>query len=106
MLAPHDRGRSRWWTWAGGRENARTLAALTRVAPELLGEAPTWDNFGITLSSDMTLPEIRRAMAQALERATNGEDVFAPLLDERALREVKFGDMVPEALLRAEIAQR
>lgn len=45
-------------------------------------------------------------MAQALERATNGEDVFAPLLDERALREVKFGDMVPEALLRAEIAQR
>ncbi|MGO1686441.1 MAG: DEAD/DEAH box helicase [Brachybacterium sp.] len=106
VLTPHDRGRARWWTWAGGRENARTLAALTRVAPELLGEAPTWDNFGITLSSDATLPEIRRAMSQALQRATNGEDVFAPLLDERALREVKFGDMVPEALLRAEIAQR
>lgn len=106
VLTPQDRGRARWWTWAGGRENARTLAALTRVAPELLGEAPTWDNFGITLSSDVTLPELRRAMAQALERATNGEDVFAPLLDERALREVKFGDMVPESLLRAEIAQR
>lgn len=43
-----------------GRENARTLAALPRVAPELLGEAPTWVNFGITLSSDVTVPETRR----------------------------------------------
>lgn len=45
-------------------------------------------------------------MPQVLEREIDGEDVFAPLLDERALREVKFGDMVPEALLRAEIGQR
>lgn len=106
VLNPQAQGRARWWTWAGGRENARPVAALTRVAPELLGEAPTWDNFRITRSSDVTLSETRRAMVQALERATNGEDVFAPLLDERALREVKFGNMVPEALLRAEIAQR
>lgn len=106
VLLPHDRGRSRWWTWAGGRENARTLAALTRVAPELVGEIPTWDNYAITLDESATMPALRAALAEALELATEGEDVFAPLIDERALREVKFGDMVPEALLRAEIAGR
>lgn len=106
VLLPHDRGRSRWWTWAGGRENARTLAALTRVAPELVGEMPTWDNYAITLDESATMPALRAALAEALELATEGEDVFAPLIDERALREVKFGDMVPEALLRAEVAGR
>ena len=106
VLLPHDRGRSRWWTWAGGRENARTIAALTRVAPELMGEMPTWDNYAITLDESATMPALRAALAEALELATEGEDVFAPLIDERALREVKFGDMVPEALLRAEVAGR
>lgn len=106
VLLPHDRGRSRWWTWAGGRENARTLAALTRVAPELVGEMPTWDNYAITLDESATMPALRAALAKALELATEGEDVFAPLIDARALREVKFGDMVPEALLRAEVAGR
>ena len=106
VLLSHDRGRSRWWTWAGGRENARTLAALTRVAPELVGEMPTWDNYAITLDESATMPALRAALAEALELATEGEDVFAPLIDERALREVKFGDMVPEALLRAEVAGR
>lgn len=106
VLLPHDRGRSRWWTWAGGRENARTLAALTRVAPELVGEMPTWDNYAITLDESATMPTLRAALAEALELATEGEDVFAPLTNARALREVKFGDMVPEALLRAEVAGR
>ena len=106
VLVPHDRGRSRWWTWAGGRENARTLAALTRVAPELLGEAPTWDNYAITLSEEATMPALRVALAEALERVTEGDDVFAPLIDEKVLREVKFGDMVPERMLRAEVAGR
>lgn len=106
VLLPHDRGRSRWWTWAGGRENARTLAALTRVAPELVGAMPTWDNYAITLDESATMPALRAALAEALELATEGEDMFAPLIDERALREVKFGDMVPEALLRAEVAGR
>lgn len=106
VLVPHDRGRSRWWTWAGGRENARTLAALTRVAPELLGEMPSWDNYAITVGDAATIPALRAALAEALERATDGENVFAPLIDERALREVKFGDMVPDEMLRAEVAGR
>lgn len=106
VLVPHDRGRSRWWTWSGGRENARILAALTRVAPGLLGEAPTWDNYAITLSDAATMPALRAALAEAREREVNGEDVFAPLIDAKALREVKFGDMVPEAMLRAEVAGR
>ncbi|GAA1485111.1 DEAD/DEAH box helicase [Brachybacterium fresconis] len=106
VLSPHDRGRSRWWTWAGGRENARTLAALTRVAPELLGEAPTWDNYAITLSDSATIPALRAALEEAQRRAAEGDNVFAPLIDDKVLREVKFGDMVPEEMLRAEVAGR
>lgn len=106
VLTPHDAGRARWWTWAGGRENARTLAALTRVAPHLLGESPTWDNYAITLSDSATIPALRAAVGAALERAVDGEDVFAPLIDDKALREVKFGDMVPEEMLRTELSQR
>lgn len=106
LLTPRDRQSARWWTWAGGRENAGSLAALSRVAPELVGEAGTWDNYAITLSSEATMPRIRQALARALERATDGEDVFAPLIDDRALRAVKFGDMVPEEMLRSELAQR
>lgn len=106
VLLPHDRGRARWWTWAGGRENARTLAALTRTAPELVGESPTWDNFAITLDESATIPALRTALGEALERTMEGEDIFAPLIDERALREVKFGDLVPEDMLRAELGAR
>jgi ATP-dependent Lhr-like helicase len=105
VLAPHDGGRSKWWTWDGGRENARTLAALTRVAPGLVGEAPTWDNFAITLSDGATMPALRAALKEARRRADRGDDVFVPLLDERALHQVKFGDMVPEVMLRAEIGR-
>lgn len=106
ILTPREDRTVRWWTWAGGRENAGNLAALTRIAPELVGEAGTWDNFGITLSSAATVPRIREALAVALERTTEGEDVFAPLVDEKAMRALKFGDMVPEAMLRAELARR
>lgn len=106
VLAPHDSGRARWWTWAGGRENARTLAALTRVAPDLVGTNPTWDNYAITLSDSATLSTLHHAREIARQRQESGDDVFAPLIDDRALGEVKFGDMVPEHLLRAEIADR
>jgi len=106
VLTPREDRTVRWWTWAGGRENAGNLAALTRIAPELVGEAGTWDNFGITLSSAATMPGIREALAAARIRTTEGEDVFAPLVDEKAMRALKFGDMVPEAMLRAELARR
>lgn len=89
-----------------GRASPGNLATLTRIAPELVGEAGTWDNFGITLSSTATVPRIREALAAALERTREGEDVFSPLIDEKAMRALKFGVMVPENLLRAELARR
>lgn len=52
------------------------------------------------------MPRIREALAAALERTREGEDVFARLIDEKAVRALKFGDMVPENLLRAELARR
>lgn len=46
------------------------------------------------------------ALGAALERVAEGDDVFAPLIDETMLREVKFGDMVRAAMLQAEVAGR
>lgn len=106
VLTARNSSSMRWWTWAGGRENAGTLAALTRCAPELVAEAGTWDNFGINLAADATLPRIRAALAIALGQTVDGADPFAPLVDEKAMRALKFGDMVPEEMLRAELAAR
>src|SRR5699024_9384730 len=33
VLTPRERESVQWWTWAGHRENAGSLAALSRVAP-------------------------------------------------------------------------
>lgn len=64
------------------------------------------DNYAINLAAEATIPAIRTALADALDRMAEGEDMFAPFVDDRALDAVKFGDMVPEHMLRAEVAQR
>src|SRR5699024_12428997 len=63
-----------------GRASSGNLAALTRIAPVLVGAAGTWDNFGITLSSAATVPRIREALAAALDPTSERDDVFARLL--------------------------
>lgn len=99
-------GNARWWTFAGGRRNAAIVGALSRTAPELLPVAVQWDDFSISLAPDAPVSQVRSALALAMRRRETVPDIMDPIIDARALRAVKFGEMVPEPMLRREMASR
>jgi len=101
-----DGARNRWWTWAGARANAVLVAAIDHAAPHLLGETVTWDNWQIALRSDTTAETVRAAVEAA--QAELGRDLIdvAPLVDERAVKQLKFADMLPPEMARRTVAAR
>jgi len=101
-----DGARNRWWTWAGARANAVLVAALDHAAPELLGETVTWDNWQIALRGDASAEAVRSALSAA--RADLGENLAeaVPLVDERAVKQLKFAEMLPPDLARRTMAAR
>lgn len=105
-VVAEDGARMRWWTWAGARANAVLVSALDHAAPHLLGDSIVYDNWQIGLRSDATGGEIRDAMADA--RRELGEDMSRalPLTDEKALRHLKFSEMLPPAMAIATLAAR
>lgn len=106
VVAGDGGARMRWWTWAGARANAVLVAALEQVAPELLGESITYDNWQIGLRSEVTAELLRGALDAA--RCQLGDDLTEalPLVDERALKSLKFSEMLPPEMARATLAQR
>ena len=104
VLIRESGGNARWWTFAGGRRNAAIVGALSRTAPELLPVAVQWDDFSISLAPDAPVSQARSALALAMRRRETVPDIMDPIIDARALRAVKFGEMVPESMLRREIA--
>lgn len=101
-----DGSRMRWWTWAGARANAVLAAALEAVDPELLGETVTYDNWQIALRGDATAAWVGNAVWKA--RQQFGDDLrgVLPLVDERAVRQLKFSEMLPPELAHATLAAR
>jgi len=79
----------RWWTWAGGRGNATLAAAL----PQLVDEDGRVDNHSLRLRSDVTLGRVRAAV-DALDAGT----MAAPDVTDDAVRELKFGEILPPDL--------
>jgi ATP-dependent Lhr-like helicase len=105
-VVAEDGARMRWWTWAGARANAVLVSALDRAAPHLLGDSIVYDNWQIGLRGDAIGVEIREAIATA--RRELGEDLSRalPLIDEKALRHLKFSEMLPPAMAIATLAAR
>jgi SAM-dependent methyltransferase len=87
----------RWWTWAGGRGNATLAAAL----PQLVDEDGRIDNHSLRLRSDVTLAQLR-----AVVDATREGEMAAPEVTEDAVRELKFGEILPPDLAVATLAER
>lgn len=98
--------RTRWWTWAGARANAVLIAALDQVWPHVLGESISYDNWQIGLRGDVTATELRRALELAFIEL--GDDLAGalPLVDERALKQLKFSEMLPPDMARATLTLR
>lgn len=101
-----DRRRMRWWTWAGARGNAVLVAALDHAAPELLGDPVVYDNWQIGLRSDATGDQIRGALDDAYRELGSDLVRALPLIDEKALKKLKFSDMLPSDLAIATLAAR
>ncbi len=101
-----DGGRMRWWTWAGARANAVLVGALDRVAPDILGDSIVYDNWHIGLRNDATAEWLRTSLDIA--RRELGHDLAGalPLVDERAVKQLKFAEMLPPGLAVATLAER
>ncbi len=96
----------RWWTWAGARANAVLVAAIEHAAPELLGESIVYDNWQIGMRGDVTAEVLRGAMEVAARDLGDDLGRAVPLVDERALRQLKFVEMLPGRLATTTVAGR
>lgn len=105
VLAP-DGPRPRWWTWAGARANAVLVAAINDVEPDLLGDAVTYDNWQIALRDDATQAWLTSVRAEVRRRFGPALTGVVPLVEERAVKRLKFAEMLPPELARATLAAR
>jgi len=86
-----------WWTWAGARANATLAAAL----PTIVDPAARYDNDALRLRADLVPGDLDQAVRSL------GMDVLPePAVDDRALRGLKFTDVLPPELARATLAER
>jgi len=104
ILAPDD-SRLRWWTFAGARANAVLAAALDITAPGIV-EVTTFSNLNIPLRPDVTPIDVAAAMRSA--RHDFGDDLrgVVPQVSERALKRLKFSELLPPDLALRTLAAR
>ncbi len=101
-----DGARMRWWTWAGARANAVLVAAIDAVAPGLLGESITYDNWQIAMRGDATGTAVKEALARACRELGAELESAVPLVDEKALKHLKFSEMLPREMAVATLSAR
>ncbi|MEU4599904.1 DEAD/DEAH box helicase [Nocardia sp. NPDC023988] len=90
---------ARWWTWAGFRANATLAASLSTVVDPT--QRP--NDFSIRLRPDLTTHLWHEALA---EQRARGSVVVLPEADERAVRGLKFSDVLPDYLALATVSAR
>lgn len=100
------RSDARWWTWAGGRANAVLGAALHEVAPALAPRSDRFDSFSIELAVGTTAVEVSDAMTTARDRFGSDLRGILPAVDEKAVHQLKFAEMLPPRLAVATLALR
>jgi ATP-dependent helicase Lhr and Lhr-like helicase len=86
----------RWWTWAGYRANATLKATLGPLADEV----QRVDDVSIRLNGDLRLGDWRSLVEQVKDR------LCLPEIDDKALAELKFSDVLPRHLAEATLAAR
>ena len=96
----------RWWTWAGGRANAVLHAALEAVDPALLHATGTYTNDHVVLRADATARELTAALVLATGWFGPGFEGVSPVVTQRALEGLKFGDLLPETVAARTLGER
>lgn len=101
-----ENGRTRWWTWAGGRANAILTAALESVDASLIDDEYVYDNRQIGLRSRVSAADLRRTV-HALDRQICSDlSSVTPFVTDRALKQLKFSDLLPPHLARKTLEER
>lgn len=106
VLVREPNGRLRWWTWAGARANAVLVAGLLDLAPGLLDESRAYNNWQIGLRGDTTTPALADAMREIRSVLQDEPQRLLPQVDERALRTLKFAELLPDSLAVSTLAER
>ncbi len=99
VFEPIDEAQERWWTFAGLLGNATVLGLLR---PHL-GPPPRYDNLAIVLPR-VTARRIRDLLLRGELEIPAAPP--APEVDRRAIEALKFGDCLPEELVRQVVAAR
>jgi ATP-dependent Lhr-like helicase len=106
VMIREPNGRLRWWTWAGARANSVLVAGLLEVAPELLDEARAYNNWQVGLRGDTTSPALAEAIRRTGRLLKDEPPTLLPQTDERALRTLKFAELLPPSLAMSTVARR
>ncbi|MFW3386015.1 UNVERIFIED_CONTAM: DEAD/DEAH box helicase [Kocuria sp. CPCC 205274] len=106
VVTGQEDSRVRWWTWAGARTNAVLVAALSDVAPDLFETTTAFDNFQIALRSDATGGSVFSALRLAQAKFGLELAEAIPETDEKAVRQLKFFEMLPPELALRTVAER
>lgn len=88
----------RWWTWAGYRANATLAAAMA----EVIDTTHRPSDFFLRVRSDLTPRCWRDAHAAVSSRSR----MVLPAVDKRAVKGLKFSEVLPPALAAATVATR
>lgn len=93
-----ERGRLRWWTFAGWKANL----ALARVVDDLRTEVAAIDDLTVALDPSVTAPDV----ARRLDAAAPDPIDLTPWVTTEALEGLKFAECLPVELARAVVAGR
>ena len=66
----------------------------------------TFTNDQVALQAGVTAPELGESLGLARERYGADLALAQPVVTRRAIQDLKFGDLLPEHLARATLAQR
>jgi len=106
VLLRESNGRLRWWTWAGARANAVLAAGLLDLAPALLDESRAYNNWQIGLRGDTTSSTLAEALDKIRDVLQDEPQRLLPQVDERALRTLKFAELLPPSMAASTLAER
>lgn len=106
VLGTWRNGQQRWWTWAGARANALLHAAIEAVDPTLVDGSMRFDDRFVRLRGDATAGAVQEALAAAIDRfGADFGGVHLPI-DDEALRQLKFSDLLPVPMAADVVSRR
>lgn len=103
VLVARDSRWYTWWTWAGGRGNLTMSTALDAIEPGLVAEEGRGGDFTLRISADAGVGRLRVALRALTDEGIDGARIA---VDERAIRNLKFGELLPGDLAADTLARR